>query len=312
MYKDTKIKIIGILIFAFFYRHIGERATFLYLIQTMQYYIDMLACIISTFVFWEIAKRVILYADKHYPWEKDLLKRGVFQWLTTFGVITPLQIAIIFIYNFHIVYRPENFDFSAVFYTDIPLVWLLFSVMQLIYAILYFQNYIQVTEDKQSNEINQLSNDYQHLYVAHEALKAQLVVLQANIPVIKDTEKVETYYTASSQEQHLLVQQGNALVPLALKEVAYIFKINDFTLIRTFERKDFGIDATLERLEDILPVADFFRLNRQMIVSKKSIKQIKPENYGKLNVELTPAYEEDAGVSRIKAQEFRQWLGLNL
>jgi len=109
-----------------------------------------------------------------------------------------------------------------------------------------------------------------------------------------------------------LVQQGNALIPLVLKEVAYIFKINDFTLIRTFERKDFGIDATLEKLEEILPKKDFFRLNRQMIISKKSVKQIKPENYGKLNVELTPTYEEEAGVSRTKAQEFRQWLGLNL
>lgn len=311
-YKDTKIKIIGILVFAFFYRHIGERATFLYLIQTVQYYVDMITCIISTFIFWEIAKRVILYADKHYPWEKDLVKRIVFQWLTSFGVITPLQIVIMFVYNFHIVYRPENFDFTTVFYTDVPLVWLIFSVMQLIYAILYFQNHIQIIESKQSNERNQLNNEYQQLYVAYEALKAQLAVLQTSFPSNRDTEKIEIYTPASAQEQHLLVQQGNALVPLALKEVAYIFKINDFTLIRTFERKDFGIDATLEKLEDILPKAEFFRLNRQMIISKKSVKQIKPENYGKLNVELTPAYEEEAGVSRTKAQEFRQWLGLNL
>ncbi len=311
IYKDIKIKIVGILIFAFFYRHIGERATFLYLIQTKQYYIDMLACIVSTFIFWEIAKRVILYADKYYPWERDLLKRIVFQWLTTFGIITPLQIVIIFVYNFHIVYRPENFDFSAVFYTDVPLVWLLFSVMQMIYAVLYLRNFIQIIENKQSDEINQLVNEYQQLCITYEALKAQLAILQANFLATKDTQKIEAS-TTSSQEQHLLVQQGNALIPLVLKEVAYIFKINDFTLIRTFERKDFGIDATLEKLEEILPKKDFFRLNRQMIISKKSVKQIKPENYGKLNVELTPTYEEEAGVSRTKAQEFRQWLGLNL
>jgi DNA-binding LytR/AlgR family response regulator len=271
----------------------------------------MLACIVSTFIFWEIAKRVILYADKYYPWERDLLKRIVFQWLTTFGIITPLQIVIIFVYNFHIVYRPENFDFSAVFYTDVPLVWLLFSVMQMIYAVLYLRNFIQIIENKQSDEINQLVNDYQQLCITYEALKAQLAILQANFLATKDTQKIEAS-TTSSQEQHLLVQQGNALIPLVLKEVAYIFKINDFTLIRTFERKDFGIDATLEKLEEILPKKDFFRLNRQMIVSKKSVKQIKPENYGKLNVELTPTYEEEAGVSRTKAQEFRQWLGLNL
>jgi len=150
----------------------------------------MLACIVSTFIFWEIAKRVILYADKYYPWERDLLKRIVFQWLTTFGIITPLQIVIIFVYNFHIVYRPENFDFSAVFYTDVPLVWLLFSVMQMIYAVLYLRNFIQIIENKQSDEINQLVNEYQQLCITYEALKAQLAILQANFLATKDTQKI--------------------------------------------------------------------------------------------------------------------------
>ncbi|MCU0390620.1 MAG: LytTR family transcriptional regulator DNA-binding domain-containing protein [Thermoflexibacter sp.] len=312
-YKDLKIRIVGTLVFAFFYRHIGERGLFLDLIQTWQYYWDMLACILSTLLFWEIAKRVVLYADKQYPWEKELMKRAVFQWLTVFGIITPIQIVLIFLYNFYIIHRPENFDVAVVFYTDVPLVWLLFSVMQLIYALMYFQNYTQNIENQQFAKEYKITTEYQQLYVAHEALKAQFAVLQEHFPNKNEAEKAELPPPITTpQEQHLLVQQGNALIPLALKEVAYIFKINDFTLIRTFDKKDFGIDATLEKLEEILPKVDFFRLNRQIIVAKKSIKQIKPESYGKLHVELTPTYEDEAGVSRTKAQEFRQWLGLNL
>lgn len=312
-YKDLKIKIVGTLIFAFFYRHIGDRATFLDLIQREQYYIDMLAGILSTFMFWEIVKRVIIYADNSYPWEQELIKRAVFQWLTVFGIITPIQIGLIFLYNFYIVYRPENFDVAAVFYTDVPLVWLLFSVMQLVYAVMYFQTYTQNIENQQFAREHKISSEYQQLYVAHETLKAQLTVLKTHFPSKSETEKQELATPlAAPQEQHLLVQQGNALIPLALKEVAYIFKINDFTLIRTFDRKDFGIEATLDKLEEILPKAAFFRLNRQIIVTKKSVKQMKPESYGKLNVELTPTYENEAGVSRTKAQEFRLWLGLNL
>jgi DNA-binding LytR/AlgR family response regulator len=307
-YQDTSLRIIGTLVLAFYYRHIGDRAILLDLIQRWQYYVDMGMSIMTTFVFWEIAKRVILYADVHYPWEKGLLPRAIFQWLLTFGIITPLQIGLMFLYNFYLINRPENFDFSSIFYTDVPLLWLLFSVVQFLYAILYFQNYIQQLENQQFAKEYQISSDYRQLFVAHEALKAQMEILQNNTIAKPEPEKTEFL----PQEQHLLVHQGNALVPLALPEVAYIFKINDFTLIRTKEKKDFGIDVTLEKLEEILPKNDFFRLNRQLIVHKKSIKQIKPDTYGKLNVELTPAFEEESGVSRTKAQEFRQWLGLNL
>jgi hypothetical protein len=307
-YSDFKWKIVGILVFAFYYRHIGDRAPLLDLLQRWEYYVDLIVSILATTLFWEIAKRVILYADKQYPWEKGLLKRAIIQWLMVFGIITPLQIALMFLYNFYLVNRPANFDFSAVFYTDVPLLWLLFSLMQLIYAVLYFRNYLQELENQQVANEFKIYNEYQQLYVAHEALKARVEVLQSGFLPKTEVEKPEI----SSQEQHLLVHQGNALVPLALQEVAYIFKINDFTLIRTKEKKDFGIDVTLEKLEEILPKSDFFRLNRQLIVHKKSIRQIKPDTYGKLNVELNPAYEEEAGVSRTKAQEFRQWLGLNL
>jgi DNA-binding LytR/AlgR family response regulator len=313
IYKDAKVRLFGTLVFAFFYRHIGERGLFLDLIQTWQYYWDMLACILSTALFWEIAKRVIIYADKHYSWQREPVRRAVFQWLTTFSLVTPVQIALIFLYNFYIVHRPENFDVAVVFYTDVPLVWLLFSVMQLVYAVMYFHAHNQDVENQQFAKLYQQTAEYQQLYVAHEALKAQLAILQERFSPKAEAEKVAlSTSVAPPQEQHLLVQQGNALIPLALGEIAYVFKINDFTLIRTFDRKDFGIDITLDKLEEILPKTDFFRLNRQIIVAKKSVKQIKPESYGKLNVELTPACEDEAGVSRTKAQEFRQWLGLNL
>jgi DNA-binding LytR/AlgR family response regulator len=311
IYKDAKIRLVGTLVFAFFYRHIGERGLFLDLIQTWQYYLDMLACILSTLLFWEIAKRVIIYADKSYPWEREPIRRAVFQWLTTFGLVTPVQIALIFLYNFYLVHRPANVDVAVFFYTDVPLVWLLFSVMQLAYAVMYYQHYIQHSQNQQLAKSYQQATEYQQLYVANEALKAQLAVLQAHVAPKAEAEKAPPP-VVPAHEQHLLVQQGNALIPLALREVAYVFKINDFTLIRTFDRKDFGIDTTLDKLEEMLPPADFFRLNRQIIVAKKSVKQIKPESYGKLHVELTPAYEDEAGVSRTKAQEFRQWLGFNL
>ncbi|MCU0446854.1 MAG: LytTR family transcriptional regulator DNA-binding domain-containing protein [Microscillaceae bacterium] len=296
------------MIFAFYYRHIGDRALLLDLLQRWDYYVDLLVSLLAIILFWEIAKQVILYADKQHPWEKGLLKRAIFQWLAVFGILTPLQIGLMFLYNYYLVNRPANFNFSAVFYTDVPLLWLLFSVMQLIYAVLYFRNYLQQLENQQIANEFKIYDEYRQLYVAHEALKAQAEIWQSNLLPKTEVEKPEI----SSQEQHLLVQQGNALVPLALQEVAYIFKINDFTLIRTKEKKDFGIDATLEKLEEILPKNDFFRLNRQLIVHKKSIRQIKPDTYGKLNVELSPVYEDEAGVSRTKAQEFRQWLGLNL
>lgn len=280
-YRDKYFKIPLLLVLAFYYRHIGDRGLLIDLLKDPQYYLDIVVCIATTSLYWYITKNVIIRLDKHHPWERDLFRRLITQWGIVLGILTPIQIVIMYVYNLYIVLRPDNFDFAAVFYTDLPLVWLMFSLVQLTYAVAYYHQ-------------------------RHELLTKD----SASPPVADLDDKPDVLFP--SEPQTLLVQQGNALVPLPLADIAYIYKLNDLTFIRTTNKQDYSAESTLDKLEHILPPYLFFRLNRQMIVARQSVKQILPDTYGKLQVRLTPPFEQEAGVSRTKATDFQKWLGANL
>jgi DNA-binding LytR/AlgR family response regulator len=54
----------------------------------------------------------------------------------------------------------------------------------------------------------------------------------------------------------------------------------------------------------------FYRANRQFIVTRNVVSEIKPAQNGKLNVLLTVSngFPNRISVSRLKAAAFREWL----
>lgn len=67
-------------------------------------------------------------------------------------------------------------------------------------------------------------------------------------------------------------------------------------------------EYTLEHLEELLDTANFFRINRSMIVNITAISQVKPYDNNRLQVVLKNNIRpEDAIVSRERVVEFRKW-----
>jgi len=69
------------------------------------------------------------------------------------------------------------------------------------------------------------------------------------------------------------------------------------------------IAESLDTLEEELNPTDFFRANRQFIISSKSIEKI--HNFGnqKLKLTIKPAVQDDIIISKLKATSFKSWLG---
>jgi DNA-binding LytR/AlgR family response regulator len=66
---------------------------------------------------------------------------------------------------------------------------------------------------------------------------------------------------------------------------------------------------SLDSLENELNPNDFFRANRQYLVSSRAIQKI--HNYGnqKLKLTIKPLSEEGIIISKLKATSFKNWLG---
>jgi DNA-binding LytR/AlgR family response regulator len=109
--------------------------------------------------------------------------------------------------------------------------------------------------------------------------------------------------------QRYLVRKGTRLFPIAVDDIAYFYVKGRFSCIRTVCDTEHIIEKSLDEIEQEVDKTVFFRINRQFIVNYSSIRQVHAWFNGKLKVWLSPAIEEEIIVSRLKAAEFRRWLG---
>jgi DNA-binding LytR/AlgR family response regulator len=109
-------------------------------------------------------------------------------------------------------------------------------------------------------------------------------------------------------KQRFLVKSGNNLVTIDISEIAYFFSEDSYTHIMDFKGKKWLIDYSLEDLEEILNPVHFFRLNRKVFSSIKSINTISSYFNGRLSVQLLPVFNDQIVISREKVKTFKDWL----
>lgn len=93
------------------------------------------------------------------------------------------------------------------------------------------------------------------------------------------------------------------------KDIAYIYSDNKLTFAVNFEKKEYTLDYNLEQMESELDPDQFYRLNRKIIVNIDAISKVSNDEGGKLKVTTIPETEFEITVSRLKASDFKIWLG---
>jgi DNA-binding LytR/AlgR family response regulator len=76
----------------------------------------------------------------------------------------------------------------------------------------------------------------------------------------------------------------------------------------SFKGEKYPIFKTLDDIENVIPPNLFYRINPQMIINKKAIKEIEPYFNQKFVAQLTLPTPEKALVSRLKVAPFLHWL----
>jgi two-component system, LytTR family, response regulator LytT len=106
-----------------------------------------------------------------------------------------------------------------------------------------------------------------------------------------------------------LIKQGTSLNFVETQDIAYFFSEDGLTHFYSIQNKKHLIEQTLDDLEHQLNPSDYFRINRKIIVSIKSIKKISPHFNSRLKLELNPHYLEEIFVARERVADFKTWLG---
>lgn len=112
-----------------------------------------------------------------------------------------------------------------------------------------------------------------------------------------------------SFRKRFLVRKGKELISVHCNDIAYFYSKNKLSYLKTFDGKNFLVRMSLEEIEQCLSPDQFFRASRQVITSHTAVQKILLWFNGNLKVELAPREIDHVIVSRLKANQFRQWLG---
>jgi two-component system, LytTR family, response regulator LytT len=108
--------------------------------------------------------------------------------------------------------------------------------------------------------------------------------------------------------QRFLIRTGASFRVVDLKEAAYFYAENKITFLAAHNGKRYPLDFTLEKLEEMLPSDQYFRINRQFIVSIAAIQEMHAVSKSRVKLRLNPACDHDVVVSTERSPIFKKWL----
>jgi two-component system, LytTR family, response regulator LytT len=109
--------------------------------------------------------------------------------------------------------------------------------------------------------------------------------------------------------KRFLVKQAQKLVSIEVDDIAYFYSDGRLNFFKTTDNRKFVVDYTMDELSDMLDPEKFFRISRSFYVSADSIDQIHDYFGSRLLLNLQPALDKEALVSREKVMDFKRWMG---
>jgi two-component system, LytTR family, response regulator LytT len=139
--------------------------------------------------------------------------------------------------------------------------------------------------------------------------------------------KIKDYYGSDSPNQQLyevirslrqpkitaykdrfLVSRGDSLIPVKAAEIACFYAEDKEVFLLTADNRRFIVSHSIEDLSARLDPKQFFRANRQFILSVDAIKKVHNYFNFKLKVELITDTRLEIIVSRAKTAAFKAWM----
>jgi two-component system LytT family response regulator len=121
---------------------------------------------------------------------------------------------------------------------------------------------------------------------------------------------IDSFRKATTYKTNFLVPvKGDKLLPVQTGQIACFYIDCGLVKARTFDEKTYTFEYTLDELTGMLNPSDFFRANRQFIISRISVKDIDFWFNSRLSVNLKVSTPEKILISKARVPEFKEWFG---
>ena len=158
------------------------------------------------------------------------------------------------------------------------------------------------------------SIDYILKPVKQEELAAALSKFKSIYPVKNETavdyQKLADIIAGekTGYKKRLLIRYGDLLKTIEIKDAAYFYSENKISYVATKQGASYALDNTLDELEKMLEPKEFFRINRQFIVSVDAIDKMLAVSKSRVKLTLKPPSDQETIVSTERSPEFKKWL----
>lgn len=105
----------------------------------------------------------------------------------------------------------------------------------------------------------------------------------------------------------LVPVKGDKLVPVHAGNIAVFYIESGVVKLKSFNDQIFNLELTLDELVCKLNPKEFFRANRQFIISKSAIRDIDLWFNNRLSINLKVSTPERILVSKARISEFKDW-----
>jgi DNA-binding LytR/AlgR family response regulator len=155
----------------------------------------------------------------------------------------------------------------------------------------------------QKDELESAISKFRQLKETFRDEKTAATQINALVKELQQTLQHKEY------RKRFLVKHAQKLLSIEMDRIAYFFSDDRLNFFKTFDDKKYVIDYTMDEIENILDPDQYFRINRAFMVSIKSIDQIHDYFGNRLKLNLKPAIDKEALVSREKVAQFKDWMG---
>jgi two-component system LytT family response regulator len=105
-----------------------------------------------------------------------------------------------------------------------------------------------------------------------------------------------------------LAFQKEKIIPVKSENIAWLNTQNQILTAVLVNNQKIHLEETMDNIEKRLPKTEFFRVNRQYIISRKAILEAEFYFNNRLSLKLLPPAPETVIVSRERVALFRNWL----
>lgn len=127
----------------------------------------------------------------------------------------------------------------------------------------------------------------------------------------KVSRMAQSHSEQSNAQLNFLIHIKDKIVPLSTEDIAFFYTSQERVSVYTNSGDNYPMVGSLETIMSRLPEFEFFRANRQYIISRKAINDISVWFGSRLSVNLSVAIPEKIIISKARVPEFKAWLSGN-